>query len=733
MTNPNKTRNCPHFQLLQCIYSILFSVSFAISATPATYAAEPTTSSNSSSPADELTTSSLSSSTLATSSLSASPLTTSLLSTSPLISGLRSYTFSTPSGAQTIQYRMIGDIPVIQGDVQINLNKPEKIIGYYPYTAPVTATKSQTSFGTSVSALSAITDPSLLWPQAEIVYHIDSSVSNDLRQAIMDTILHFELRTPIRFIPYTDQDDYVMFREAILPDGVGGTSYIGRQGGSQTINLAAHANLNITAHEIGHALGLIHEHNRNDRDDFIIVHWHNIPRDNRDRYEKYTNSAFKRGAYDYDSVMHYETTGGIHPNLTKKDGSYITKNIVFPSGLSAMDQEEIRKLYCPLVNQAPSRCTPYNPPSSLPIFYPDMVVEVSGSFDFGLVQPNQDYANSHAVTIRNRMSEYMSTFYSLGPLDIIENKFLFFDWSTNEISILHLNQFQSAQVVVTSTDPSVIVVAHPGETLEYNSPPVPLIMPAQPSNGILPVANFKSGTGPNGNQIFYDSDGDPQQQIFVLGPNESLDFGIILKGAGVATSGPTISRTIKIDVIGFGREGNIEHNGEWVLARKSLFRTITAHIPNPQLHTLPSRLVFYSPTLSTGGIPTSGELAKTATQLSFTPEFSTGPRVIAPQCTAQDRVGLGTSPNQKAFIAENAGTTTLTITNMQIESTLSTGAFQIKCLDSNQVPLSIPSGGSVYGVIEFNPINMTQDHFARLLIESSSSSESVDLMGFLTP
>ncbi|MEH6868078.1 M12 family metallopeptidase [Priestia megaterium] len=54
-------------------------------------------------------------------------------------------------------------------------------------------------------------------------------------------------------------------------------------------------------HEIGHALGLHHEHQRPDRDDFVIID----PSVKKDKDYKVIPEGRKFGAYDCKSVMHY--------------------------------------------------------------------------------------------------------------------------------------------------------------------------------------------------------------------------------------------------------------------------------------------------------------------------------------------------------------------------------------------------------------------------------------------
>jgi hypothetical protein len=60
-------------------------------------------------------------------------------------------------------------------------------------------------------------------------------------------------------------------------------------------------------HELGHALGLLHEHQRPDRDQFVRVIWSNLMAQFFVNYEKQDNPLIKEEQYNYDfsSIMHY--------------------------------------------------------------------------------------------------------------------------------------------------------------------------------------------------------------------------------------------------------------------------------------------------------------------------------------------------------------------------------------------------------------------------------------------
>lgn len=60
-------------------------------------------------------------------------------------------------------------------------------------------------------------------------------------------------------------------------------------------------------HEIGHAIGLVHEHQLPDRGDYVTVLWSNVDPPMKSAFFKYSESLLDRFEIPYDitSIMHY--------------------------------------------------------------------------------------------------------------------------------------------------------------------------------------------------------------------------------------------------------------------------------------------------------------------------------------------------------------------------------------------------------------------------------------------
>lgn len=165
------------------------------------------------------------------------------------------------------------------------------------------------------------------WPGPVIAFEIDGNFDNPNR--ITDAIKnHWEERTNVRFVRRVGQSDFLLFRH-----GQECSSHVGHNGGKHPVNLKPNCDVPGIVHEIGHAAGLIHEHQRSDRNSFVMVQTANIEAGKEDNFNRVTNSV-NLTDYDLRSIMHYrsnafsknnqDTLTGVDPNAVLDTSSTFT-------------------------------------------------------------------------------------------------------------------------------------------------------------------------------------------------------------------------------------------------------------------------------------------------------------------------------------------------------------------------------------------------------------------------
>jgi len=151
------------------------------------------------------------------------------------------------------------------------------------------------------------------WPNATVYYMIGYDMPTDQYVMLIKAIEEIEQNTPIQFVELTDktQPNYVK-----IINGTGCNSNVGMQKGEQILSLQGGDVPNcwlheIIVHELLHAVGLNHEHDRYDRDKYVTIYLENVnttidpdAKQNFDLVSDKVSSVYGQ-PYDYQSIMHY--------------------------------------------------------------------------------------------------------------------------------------------------------------------------------------------------------------------------------------------------------------------------------------------------------------------------------------------------------------------------------------------------------------------------------------------
>jgi hypothetical protein len=161
------------------------------------------------------------------------------------------------------------------------------------------------------------------WENNLVPYVIDASVTASHRALIEQAITAWQGATKVRFGQLSGardwkREDYVKFSDQKIQCSSNSLGIKQKLTGSvneeENVNVVEVAgcgqNWGNVAHEIGHVLGLGHEHSRGHRDDYITILWSNIDRPKQFCRVIWDQPTLANTSYDYDSITHYAPTQG---------------------------------------------------------------------------------------------------------------------------------------------------------------------------------------------------------------------------------------------------------------------------------------------------------------------------------------------------------------------------------------------------------------------------------------
>ena len=192
-----------------------------------------------------------------------------------------------------------------------------------------------------------MTSPITQWEDGIIPYYLNGDFSNDDLDAIDEAMrqwedscgVWFQMVTPRSYayeiIKTERSNDWA---SSIGENNVYNHMYYGS--GSYPVGHVLH--------ELGHCIGLVHEHQRPDRDAYVEIVWAKIYPEYAHNFDIRDNPLIREEDYEYDynSIMHYHSTG------FSIDGS----ETIVPLGdheiertdeLTNLDREKCRAIYGP--------------------------------------------------------------------------------------------------------------------------------------------------------------------------------------------------------------------------------------------------------------------------------------------------------------------------------------------------------------------------------------------------
>jgi hypothetical protein len=183
------------------------------------------------------------------------------------------------------------------------------------------------------------------WPNGVVPYEDNLASRHPTMVAAMK---YWHDRTRIAFIKSSTQGARIKFVNPT--DRVCQTDGVGAGFPREVRVNTASCGVPEAVHELGHALGFFHEHQRTDRDSFVKVNTGCIQSGKASDFSKFGSSGFNNGPYDITSIMQYGSTAFLDasvPGCTATITDIAGNTIPRRTELSLGDLAGMQMMYAP--------------------------------------------------------------------------------------------------------------------------------------------------------------------------------------------------------------------------------------------------------------------------------------------------------------------------------------------------------------------------------------------------
>lgn len=126
-------------------------------------------------------------------------------------------------------------------------------------------------------------------------------------------------------------------------------SACGRIGGKQKLAIGSACGTMTVVHELCHAVGMYHEHQRMDRDNYIKVDLNNVEANSRSQFNKITTYIMSN-EFDWNSIMMYDSytfsSNGSPTMVRRSDNQTFSRNVY---NMSTLDKMWVNNFYIPYI------------------------------------------------------------------------------------------------------------------------------------------------------------------------------------------------------------------------------------------------------------------------------------------------------------------------------------------------------------------------------------------------